>query len=74
MNRHIFRGKIRYYTHPPETQNMATHIDASLVTQMSQEFDIDALLQEEQDQMLKGNYLSPFKPKFIVVIFIHYKP
>ena len=38
---------------------------------MSQEFDIDALLQEEQDQMLKGNYPNPFEPEFIIVIFIH---
>lgn len=39
-------GKIRYYTHPPEMTS--THVGAEFVSQMGKEFDIDALLADQQ--------------------------
>ncbi|XP_022302731.2 guanine nucleotide-binding protein-like 3 homolog [Crassostrea virginica] len=44
-------GKITYYTHPPEKQT--THVSASIVTEMSKEFNIDDILQEEKS-ILEG--------------------
>lgn len=44
-------GKITYYTHPPEKQ--MTHVSASIVQEMSKEFNIDDLLKEELD-VLEG--------------------
>ncbi len=52
----ICSGKITYYTHPPETHTMPTHISAEFVSSMSKEFDVDALLQEEHDT-LKGDFI-----------------
>ncbi|CAH1783426.1 unnamed protein product [Owenia fusiformis] len=43
-------GRITYYTQPPETQQTG---NVSIVQEMSQAFDIDALLSDEQDT-LKG--------------------
>ena len=48
-----FRGKIKYYTHPPEQKT--THVGADFVTTMGKEFDIDSLLVDQQ-QMLQGMY------------------
>ena len=39
-------GRITYYTHPPETRE--AHVSSEFVAQMGKEFDIDALLQDEQ--------------------------
>ena len=51
----FFRGKITYYTHPPEKQQ--SHVSAEIVTKMAQEFDINSLLTDEQNT-LKGKYYS----------------
>merc|ERR1719431_2311806 len=44
-------GKITYYTHPPETNSMPTHVSAEIVTKMSEGFDIQALLTDEQQAL-----------------------
>ncbi|MEE6505740.1 hypothetical protein FKM82_005642 [Ascaphus truei] len=36
-------GKISYFTHPPETHTMPTHISAEIVTEMGKAFDFEAL-------------------------------
>ena len=46
-------GKIRYYTHPPETHTMSTHLSAEFVTEMSKEFSVEELLSDEHNT-LKG--------------------
>lgn len=48
-----FSGKITYYTHPPEQHSLPSHIDASIVTQLGQEFNV-ASLEKEDDKILKG--------------------
>ncbi|XP_062593565.1 guanine nucleotide-binding protein-like 3 homolog, partial [Saccostrea cucullata] len=55
-------GKITYYTHPPEKQT--THISASIVQEMSKEFNIDEILQEE-NSILEG--LAPKTSAHILV-------
>merc|ERR1712178_154941 len=44
-------GKITFYTHPPESSSMATHVSAEIVTSMSQGFDLDALMNDEQSAL-----------------------
>ncbi|XP_048738699.2 guanine nucleotide-binding protein-like 3 homolog [Ostrea edulis] len=55
-------GKITYYTHPPEKQS--THVSAAIVQEMSKEFNIDDILQEEQT-ILEG--LNPKMSNHILV-------
>ncbi|XP_044299467.1 guanine nucleotide-binding protein-like 3-like protein [Varanus komodoensis] len=38
-------GKISYFTHPPETHTLPTHISAEIVTEMDKAFDFEALEQ-----------------------------
>ena len=45
------RGKIRFYTHPPEQQTLASHVSAEVVQQWSKEFDINALVEEEKKDL-----------------------
>eukprot|EP00041_Stephanoeca_diplocostata_P014502 m.266135 g.266135 ORF g.266135 m.266135 type:complete len:520 (+) comp19718_c0_seq4:125-1684(+) len=44
-------GKISFYTMPPETRDMSTHVSASVVSTWGKEFDIDSLMQSEAAQM-----------------------
>ncbi|XP_031553946.1 guanine nucleotide-binding protein-like 3 homolog [Actinia tenebrosa] len=46
-------GKILFYTHPPETHTMPTHVSAEVVSEWSKEFDL-ASLQKEEENELKG--------------------
>ncbi|XP_034290000.1 guanine nucleotide-binding protein-like 3-like protein [Pantherophis guttatus] len=41
-------GKISYFTHPPETHTLPTHISAEIVTEMGKAFDFEALEQENE--------------------------
>jgi len=43
------QGKITYYTHPPDTDAMATHVSSEIVSQMSEGFDISSLLEQETE-------------------------
>ncbi|XP_051865039.1 guanine nucleotide-binding protein-like 3-like protein [Pristis pectinata] len=36
-------GKIRYFTHPPETHTLPTHISAEIVSELGKAFDIEEL-------------------------------
>ena len=51
----VHDGKITYYTQPPEQHTLPTHISAQVVTTMAAEFDIDALTNDEKDDM-KGKF------------------
>lgn len=44
-------GKIKYYTHPPESQTLPTHLSAELVAEMGKAFDIDSLGSEEEKEL-----------------------
>ena len=47
---HLFcSGKITYYTQPPEQHTLSAHLSADIITEMSKEFDIEALVSDEQD-------------------------
>ena len=54
------RGRITYYTQPPETHKASTHVGAQIVTEMSKEFDVDSLLVEEQENLKGKNILRGF--------------
>ncbi|BES96212.1 GNL3L/Grn1 putative GTPase [Nesidiocoris tenuis] len=43
------RGKIRYYTLPPETESV--HVRSAIVEQMAQEFDLDRIAKMEVDML-----------------------
>lgn len=51
-------GKITYYTHPPEQHSLPAHIDASIVTQLGQEFSV-ASLEKEDEKVLSGLKKEP---------------
>ncbi|KAI0218800.1 Guanine nucleotide-binding protein-like 3 [Lamellibrachia satsuma] len=44
-------GKITFYTEPPEEHTAASHLSAEIVTQLGKEFDIDAVLNDEQETL-----------------------
>ncbi|XP_044856315.1 guanine nucleotide-binding protein-like 3-like protein isoform X1 [Mauremys mutica] len=44
-------GKISYFTHPPETHTLPTHISAEIVTEMGRAFDFEALEQGNQEAL-----------------------
>ncbi|XP_054168702.1 guanine nucleotide-binding protein-like 3 homolog [Oppia nitens] len=47
-------GKIKYYTIPPETNSLSFHISAQIVSQMSQEFNINEhIFDEEMNEINK---------------------
>lgn len=60
-------GNISYYTHPPETHTMPTHVSSEIVTQMCKEFDIDALLKEETEAL--GDLNDDGKSVFLIDSF-----
>ncbi|XP_063287571.1 guanine nucleotide-binding protein-like 3-like protein [Pelobates fuscus] len=46
-------GKISYFTHPPETHTMPTHISAEIVTEMGKAFDFEALEADNNESLSK---------------------
>ncbi|XP_064486485.1 guanine nucleotide-binding protein-like 3 homolog [Ornithodoros turicata] len=52
-------GRIKYYTHPPETHELPTHLGAEIVSTMSAEFDIDSLETAEQEEFKSVRVVRP---------------
>ncbi|KAI5624602.1 guanine nucleotide-binding protein-like 3-like protein [Silurus asotus] len=46
-------GRINYYTHPPETHILPTHVSAQILTEMSKEFDWDELEKDNQETLAR---------------------
>ncbi|KAM4664208.1 guanine nucleotide-binding protein-like 3-like protein isoform 2-T4 [Discoglossus pictus] len=46
-------GKISYFTHPPETHTLPTHISAEIVTEMGKAFDFEALEMDNNESLSK---------------------
>ena len=44
-----YRGRISYFTHPPETHTLPTHVSAEIVTEMGKAFDWDELEKGNQE-------------------------
>ena len=42
------RGRITYYTEPPEAYTRSSHVSAEIVKEMSAAFDINSLISSEQ--------------------------
>ncbi|XP_068171608.1 guanine nucleotide-binding protein-like 3-like protein isoform X2 [Antennarius striatus] len=48
-------GKISYFTHPPETHSLPTHISAEIVTEMGKAFDWDELEKGNQEVLAESS-------------------
>lgn len=57
----LFRGRISYFTHPPETHTLPTHVSAEIVTEMGKAFDWDELEKGNQE-VLAGKNKASFLP------------
>lgn len=55
----LFRGRISYFTHPPETHTLPTHVSAEIVTEMGKAFDWDELEKGNQEVLAGKNIISP---------------
>lgn len=51
----LFRGRISYFTHPPETHTLPTHVSAEIVTEMGKAFDWDELEKGNQEVLAGKN-------------------
>ncbi|XP_075997578.1 guanine nucleotide-binding protein-like 3-like protein [Genypterus blacodes] len=51
-------GRISYFTHPPETHTMPTHVSAEIVTEMGKAFDWDELEKGNQEVLAKSSCLD----------------
>lgn len=54
----LFSGRISYFTHPPETHTLPTHISAEIVTEMGKAFDWDELEKGNQEVLAGRNNLN----------------
>ncbi|XP_041129961.1 guanine nucleotide-binding protein-like 3-like protein isoform X2 [Polyodon spathula] len=50
-------GRISYFTHPPETHSLSTHVSAEIVTEMGKAFDLEQLEQDTQEVL--AEFTSP---------------
>ncbi|XP_026204027.1 guanine nucleotide-binding protein-like 3-like protein [Anabas testudineus] len=48
-------GKISYFTHPPETHTLPTHVSAEIVTEMGKAFDWDELEKGNQEVLAESS-------------------
>ncbi|KAF5908711.1 guanine nucleotide-binding protein-like 3-like protein, partial [Clarias magur] len=48
-------GRINYFTHPPETHVLPTHVSAQILTEMNKEFDWDELEKGNQEALTECN-------------------
>lgn len=64
----LFRGRISYFTHPPETHTLPTHVSAEIVSEMGKAFDWDEL-EKGNEEILAGKLklgITKFTTKFSV--------
>ncbi|XP_034068142.1 guanine nucleotide-binding protein-like 3-like protein [Gymnodraco acuticeps] len=48
-------GRISYFTHPPETHTLPTHVSAAIVTEMGKAFDLDELEKGNQEVLAESS-------------------
>ncbi|XP_061076242.1 guanine nucleotide-binding protein-like 3-like protein [Conger conger] len=48
-------GRISYFTHPPETHTLPTHVSAEIVAEMGKAFDLDELEKGNQEALAEVN-------------------
>ncbi|XP_035007622.2 guanine nucleotide-binding protein-like 3-like protein [Hippoglossus stenolepis] len=48
-------GRISYFTHPPETHTLPTHVSAEIVTEMGKAFDLDELEKGNQEVIAESS-------------------
>lgn len=70
----LCRGRISYFTHPPETHTLPTHVSAEIVTEMGKAFDWDELEKGNQEVLAgknKGSFheICQLLSHLLVVVF-----
>ena len=45
------RGRIKFYTHPPEEWSLPSHVSADIVKEWGKAFDLKALIEEEKKEL-----------------------
>ena len=45
------RGRIKFYTHPPEEWSLPSHVSSDIVKEWGKAFDIQSLIEEEKSQL-----------------------
>lgn len=45
------RGRIKFYTHPPEEWSLPSHVSADIVKEWGKAFDLQSLIEEEKKQL-----------------------
>lgn len=63
----LFRGRISYFTHPPETHTLPTHVSAEIVSEMGKAFDWDEL-EKGNEQILAGKFKITAKLSFCEIL------
>lgn len=67
----VYRGRISYFTHPPETHILPTHISAQILTAMSKEFDWGVLEKGNQETLAGKESVNHKKQQFVLQQFCH---
>lgn len=45
------RGRITFYTHPPEERSLPSHVSADIVKEWGKAFDLKSLIEEEKKEL-----------------------
>ena len=45
------RGRIKFYTHPPEEWSLPSHVSADIVKEWGKAFDLKTLIEEEKEEL-----------------------
>ena len=51
------RGRIKFYTHPPEEWSLPSHVSADIVKEWGKAFDLKALIEEEKKELSGKNII-----------------
>lgn len=65
----LFRGRISYFTHPPETHTLPTHVSAEIVSEMGKAFDWDEL-EKGNEEILAGELLDSLLMIWLFISFL----
>lgn len=64
----LFRGRISYFTHPPETHTLPTHVSAEIVSEMGKAFDWDEL-EKGNEEIIAGKFKIKIKLILLSLVF-----
>lgn len=65
---HYSRGRISYFTHPPETHTLPTHVSAEIVAEMGKAFDWDELEKGNEEALEGTSTVAAVMIKWVLLI------